>query len=150
MGKCNYYAIGYGMTKQEARRNAIEEDMIENGHQQGYSGTISSSTRECDKSKCIREPIKAKTCNVDKSIQKGARKWETVYVLSFDCMEMPVVTEKTQREAIKKAKEIAINYGCKVNINIKKRLVNSNSCIAIVTPKKNRIGKWEFTGLARE
>lgn len=162
MGRCNYYAIGYGMTEREALANAREMDLAESGHQDGYNGGIASSTGENDKSKCLVKPKKPKSCKVDKVVQKGARKWETVFRIEpkwgfsrrssgenlLDLRSAEVKT--TQGDAIKKAKEMALEFNQEFSVSIEKRLVDSDCCIATVTPNKSQMGKWEFTGIARE
>ena len=79
MGRCDYYIIGLGMTEAEARQDAMNTAEREYGHQEGYSGQINSSTGEDDRSRCLVKPKPAKTCNVEKYVQVGARKWETVF-----------------------------------------------------------------------
>jgi hypothetical protein len=153
MGRTNYSALGYGYTEREAYRNALEIDREHHGHQEGYSGTIGSSTHENDKAVCQRKPVIAKRCTVDKVTNKGTRKWKTVYVLSptvasmFDAVR---VVDGTQAEAIKKAKELALEKQCTYSIDIEKRLVHSSSTIATITPQKSVTGMWLFTGTARE
>ena len=156
MGRENYSAIGIGMTQQEAWDYAIRFDRTENGHQEGYTGTIGSATGEEDKAVCLIEPKPAKKCIVEKTEHKGARKWETVFVISprFDDPERfeqykYVEVKTTQGDAINKAKEMALRFGETFKINIEKHLIGQVSRIAIVTPKAAVMGKWKFTGLAR-
>lgn len=150
MGKCNYYDVGYGMTEREARQDAIETSRDEHGHEEGYSGTISSSTHDCDKSKCLKQPKVAKTCTVDKTVQKGARKWETIFFLSprwqQNCGTTVTLTDTTQGEAMKEAKRLALKHQIAYRVTIEKRIVGSNGDIAIITPKKSEKGKWAFSG----
>jgi len=153
MGRCNYSIIGYGMTESEAYNYALDSDRAENGHQDGYNGGISSSTHEDDKSKCLVKPKPAKRCKVEKKVQKGARKWETVYsfVVANDyCRSFESVSNCTQGEAIKRAKALALKNNCSVEIRIEKVLVDRDNKIAVVAPSKVVMGKWLFTGTARE
>lgn len=149
MGRCNYSAYGFGMTEQEARRDAINTDRTENGHQEGYTGTIGSSTEEtlC---KCITQPKPAKKCKVDKTVHQGARKWETRYIIASTIGDCYCGYGKTQGEAIKKAKEMALKTGYGYNINLEKVIVNGSNRIAAVYPKESTMGKWLFQGMARE
>ena len=75
MGRQSYSEVGYGFTEEEARQDAISNAQDEHGHEEGYSGGMNCSTGECDKVKCLKQPKLAKRCKVDKSVQKGARKW---------------------------------------------------------------------------
>jgi len=156
MGREHYSRVGYGFTEHEARQNAIAEATAENGNQEGYSGDINCDTGEDSQSKCLEKPVQAKTCIVDKTVQKGARKWETVFVISpiwgFSGHYNPrkhAEVKTTQGDAIKKAKAMAIEFGEEFGIEIEKRLIGSKSRIATVKPKKSKKGKWLFTGMAR-
>lgn len=163
MGRCTYYTIGFGMTESEARKDAINSDKEENGHQDGYTGGISSSTYENDKVKCLVKPKPAKTCTVDKPVQKGAKKWETVYKIApkwgFSGVyetRKNVSVKTNQGDAIKKAKAMALEFNEEFEITITKELVGSDPSfpigsnkIASISPKKSTTGKWRFTGTAR-
>jgi hypothetical protein len=147
MGRCDYHAVGHGFTEQEAYRDAVQSDRTMNGHQEGYSGSIGSSTHEDDHSKCIKKPVVSKRATVEKKPFIGTRKWETTFVITGDRTGR---TAKTQGEAIKIAKELAIQKQETITIDIEKRLVNGSSRIAVVSPKKSIIGEWKFWGVARE
>jgi hypothetical protein len=154
MGRCDYSQVGYGMTQSEAHRDALESDRNENGHQDGYSGGMSSSTDENDKVKCLVKPKQAKKCTVTKIKQEGTRKWETVYVCSpyrsYGTERCDIIHVKTtQADAIKKAKELALKHNVNYVINIEKHL-KGESKIATVAPAQSTQGKWLFTGTARE
>ncbi len=147
MGRCDYSAVGHGFTVQEARRDAIERDREYSGHQEGYSGTIGSSTDETEV-ECLIKPKIAKRATVTKTEVKGARKWETVFVIRGGD-EYRERTAKKQGEAIKLAKELAIQNQREYTIDIEKRLVGSTSRIACIQPKKSEMGQWRFSGEAR-
>jgi len=151
MGTQSYSAVGRGMTQAEARQNAVEQDRAENGHQEGYTGTIGSSRSDStEKVVCIKQPKKAKRCNVEKVVQKGARKWETVYVLDAWPSSIRNVVRGSQGDAIKKAKALALETGRSIRIDIEKRLVSTvGNKIAVVHPKKSEMGEWRFSGDAR-
>jgi len=159
MGSCNYSAIGHGMTESEAHQDAVRKDRDEHGHEEGYNGGISSSRHEDDKSKCLVKPMRSKTCKVEKQVQKGARKWETVFVIEPKHKwgfsngnynpRKHVAVNTTQGDAIKKSKAMALEFGEEFSITIEKRLSSGDSRIASVAPKKSQIGKWQFTGTAR-
>ena len=79
MGRQNFNVTAKGRTMDETQRNAIADAEAEYGHQEGYSGAINCATDL--HWECIKKPILSKRCKVDKSVQKGVRKWETVYVI---------------------------------------------------------------------
>ena len=154
MGREYYEEVGFGMTEREAYKNAVDIDREENGHQEGYSGTIGSATGEECKSKCLIKPKIAKQCNVEKNKQEGARKWVTVYEVnpfleSYRRHDNCIVVKSSQGDAMKKAKEMALEHNCAFIIDIKKEISNGTSRIASVSPKNSTTGKWLFTGLAR-
>lgn len=151
MGTQSYSAVGYGMTQSEARQNAVNQDLDYHGHQEGYTGSICSARSDStEKVVCIKKPKPAKRCSVDKVVQKGARKWETVYVLdAWPSNIRGGIIRGSQADAIKEAKALAIERGHSIGINIQKRLVTGDTKIATVTPKKSQQGKWRFSGDAR-
>ena len=153
MGRCNWSQIGWGINEREARKNALEEDRAENGHREGYSGSMSSSVYE-NTARCLEKPKVAKTCKIDKSVQTGARKWETVFVIEPQWSETGLGSETmrngTQGAAIKRAKELALRNQREYTVRIDKRLVAGSNLIAAVAPKKSKRGKWLFSGEARD
>jgi len=158
MGRCDYSQVGHGMTEQEARKDAHNDAAEEFGHHDGYGGGMNSSTHENDRSKCLVKPLQAKTCKVEKDVQKGARKWETVFKIEpkwgfSDGNYNPrhhAEVKTTQGDAIKKAKSMALEFNREFTIDIEKRIANGSSRIASVSPKKSRQGKWLFMGTARD
>lgn len=153
MGRCDYSQIGYGMTEQEARRNAIEEARIEHGDEEGYSGAMNCSTGEDDRVKCLEKPVTSKKCSVEKKVQKGARKWETVFVIEpawgDDFRGRKVLRNSTQGKALAEAKKMALEKQTEFIVRIDKQLIAGSSEIARIKPKKSQRGKWLFTGTAR-
>jgi hypothetical protein len=151
MGRCGFSQIGYGFTEQEAKRNAIEDAEAEYGHQEGYSGAMNCAT-DYTKIKCIQKPKIAKSCKVEKAVQKGARKWETVYVIEDAWGEFrpsKVLANCTQAEAIKQAKKLALEKQREMIVTIDKRLISGKDEVARIKPKKSERGKWLFEGEAR-
>jgi len=149
MGRTSFSTTGYGMTEREARRDACDDARDENGHQDGYSGDIQSSTYE--ESKCIVKPKPAKQCTVEHQNIGVTRKWETMFVISARCdfHGGELGWEKTKGAALKKAKELAIKHNKTMSIVIEKRLVGKGRDVASVSPKKSILGKWKFWGEAR-
>lgn len=150
MGRSNYCRTGYGMTEYEAKLNAIEEARRESGDQDGYSGDMNSATTH--NSKCIKKPKIAKRCKVEKNVQKGTRKWITVYVVepkwSSHCNAYEVV-KTSQGDAMKRAKELALKHNEEMVVTIDKQLDNGNNKIASVRPNNSERGAWKFWGEAR-
>jgi len=153
MGRTNYFVRARGYSENEARQNALADDREYNGHQEGYSGTICSSTGEADKVKCVKKPKLAKRCAVSKNVCKGARKWVTVYDVKpvyGSRVGQTARIKTTQGDAIKKAKELALKNQTAYQIFISKELENSKPEIAFIQPSKSEQGEWEFSGIARE
>jgi hypothetical protein len=153
MGRENYSQRGYGYTESEARKNAYESARDEYGHQEGYSGAMNCSDGSRDKVKCIKKPKIAKSCKVERVVQKGARKWETVFVVAPQWMrddrgDTEVLKNSTQAKALKRAKVLALKNHIEYQVRIEKCLVSGNAKIATVEPKKSERGEWLFTGLA--
>jgi hypothetical protein len=148
MGRQSYSQIGYGYTVEEARRDARASAENEYGHQDGYSGAMNCATSE-NTPKCLEQPKLSKTCKVDKMVQKGARKWETVFIIEDIRGNYMGLVRGTQGDAIKEAKRISLDGQMACNIRIEKRLVTGSDKIATITPKSSRVGKWLFTGEAR-
>ena len=146
MGRQQYCVEASGMTESEALRSAIEDANDELGHQEGYSGAINSDDGGM-KSKCLRKPKPAKRCNVTVTPQKGARKWETRYVI-LDWDERSHGSAPKQAAALKLAREIALKKDLHLMVVIEKRLVEGNSQVADVKPKNSTPGIYRFRGEA--
>lgn len=153
MGRCDFSQIGRGMTQREAERDATASAESEYGYQEGYSGAMNCRDyNEPMKVECLRQPKPAKRCKVEKTVQKGTRKWVTYYVLyvsTVDFNEREVGKDTTQGGAIKKAKDYALKHNVPVHISIEKRLEGGSTEVAIVRPNKSEIGMWRFSGTAR-
>ena len=149
MGRESYYCEAYGMSETAAHREACNEAMEINGHQEGYSGEINSA-REAH-SKCLIKPKAPKGATVEHFNNGVTRKWETVFIIkekhSFT-HGGEMGSAKTKGDAIKKAKELAVKHNCTMAITIEKRLVGKGREIADVKPKKSVMGKWKFWGEA--
>ena len=154
MGRQDYSQIGRGFTVEEARRNGRDDARDMYGDQEGYSGAMNCSTDDYTP-KCLKKPKIAKTCKVEKTVQKGTRKWETVFVIeqrwgfSGDNYPKGKTMRCTQGQAIKEAKKMALANQQEYTIRIDKQLVQGIEEIATVSPKKSEAGEWLFTGMAR-
>ena len=151
MGRCNFSRVGYGMTETEAYQNALRDAQMESGSHEGYSGDMNSACDDDMKTKCIRVPKISKRCTVDKTVQKGTRKWETVYIIQarFGRNDTYETVKTSQGDAMKRAKALALKTGEAMEVSIEKHLVNNSNRIAIVAPKESQMGAWRFTGTAR-
>ena len=150
MGRCNFSDVGYGMTEGEALRDAIRSANEEHGHEEGDSGHINSRDSAYPmKVKCLVKPKPAKTCKVEKSVHKGARKWVTKY-FAYTRDDRCIAENVSHAGIMGEARKYALEHNETVNIELKKVLVGSNPHIATVRPNKSQMGKWVFSGTARE
>lgn len=181
MGAVIIESYSKGKSISEAWNDLYESAEDYSGHQSGYSGDFNScrftkdltnrlkyiSKEELDEyieenvpkgeawGYCVTEPktnnnkIKSAVHNI---VQKGARKWETVYE-AMDSYGNVVVSAPTQTECIKKARAyVEKNNTKKLEIIISKRLSSGNHQCAIVEYKKSTNeapGKYKFIALAR-
>jgi hypothetical protein len=157
MGRTNYSIIGYGMTVEEARRDALARDREENGTQDGYSGGFSSSTGESDKCICLVKPVPAKRAKVERVPSKGALKWKTEYVALARIPgtggdEETVVAETTKGACITKAREAATARNIRLRLTVVKTAVGGYRAaeFAEIVPGPSVMGQWRFSGEARE
>ena len=104
---------------------------------------------------CVSAPKQNKNkikSTVENIVQKGARKWETLYE-AIDVEGNVVLTALTQTECIKKARAyVEKNNNGKLHINITKQLTSGNYHCATVKYKKSTtetLGKYKFIALAR-
>jgi len=181
MGACSIEVTARGKSMADAFKRAKEAAEEEYGHQQGYSGAINccelvgdvthkqgdfdeqdffhtwildhTSKREV-KGYCINKPIVNNNTVVTNYPQKGARKWETIYVgvTKFDGNQ--VCSDASQTECIKKARAwVEKNPNKEVNIMIKKKLIEGNNLVASIKYKKasdEKDGLYCFVGWAPE
>lgn len=144
MGRSTYTAYGHGMTESEALRDATERDRVENGHQDGYSGTIGSRTTI--NSKCVKQPKPAKKCLVTrlKNKPKFSKRFH------IHCQDHAFHDYKnTKPEAITRAKEMALKYGLRFVVETT-MIPDSSAEVAEITPAKSELGTWKFWGEARD
>lgn len=154
MGRTDYRVRAQGMTEADALRNAVEADRAENGHGDGYTGTIGSRTTY--NAKCVKQPKPAKKCTVEKK-PKVKIKWKKAFVVqpafgdpSQWGYQQVDDTPETKGEAIKRAKEMALKFGKAYKIKIDMQPDKADTTLAVVTPLKSEQGVWEFWGEARD
>lgn len=185
MGATTFTSRGRGMSAAKVFSQLQDEAEQEYGHQQGYSGEINCTelTRDItaeykrakDKKKFINDmlyevpkrdswvieikPPKSNTNKVKSKVttnpQKGARKWETRYVIyrRFGMDERSLGYGLTQGEAIKKARKLAEENQERYSIYLEKVLVVGSSKIADVEYKqsgKETQGEYLFLVCAPE
>lgn len=80
-------------------------------------------------------------CNTNENIAKGARKWDTKYVVYVNGKEIQLFDGKT--EAMQFAKQYAIDNDTEVNVELEKRLNGSASRVADIKPMKKHVKKIE-------
>ena len=149
MGRTTYSIEATGMSVQEARRNALEADRDERGHQEGYSGGYSCSTGESDREVCLVAPVPAKRATFVRAIKRGPVKWETRYVALELFSRNCAVSEKTQGECVKRAKDYSAKHNVPLVIEVVKIAVSGAPRLGEVTPGRCVVGRWRFTGEAR-
>jgi hypothetical protein len=84
--------------------------------------------------------------------QKGAKKWETLYIGYTGFDESQVCSGKTQGECVKKARQYSDTHKCTVRLGITKVLTKGSSNIGKVEYKPAKgesLGKYLFIGDAR-
>jgi hypothetical protein len=96
-------------------------------------------------SKPIKNDLKIKT-EVKRYPNKGARKWETRYVVYSNTYDSePHGSFKFQDEAIKKARELCENMYYGFRVDIEKHLISDKVTVAQITYKKSskqKDGRW--------
>lgn len=131
-------------------------------HRYAYSLIEDDDDRVCDKwgpAGCIVItegkpntiiPTKVKTENF---IFKGAREWETWYVL-YDGAYKTIAKSKYKDEAVMMAKDRSLKGQIKIDIVLEKRLKGSSPLVATISPvevKANSVmGKYLFFGWASD
>jgi hypothetical protein len=164
---------------QDAFKYAYAYAEDEYGHQQGYSGAINSCEFTKDVTHMLKNmkpnqlidyiekhvpkreawgfwltPPKVNTNKVKSKVtvnpQKGARKWETIYVAYHRGDQ--ILSDSSQTNCIKKARAyVEKNPNTRLTIQIEKRLVSGNQNCATVEYKSSSnesAGVYVFVGLA--
>lgn len=97
------------------------------------------------------EPKAGEQCSTENHPAQGTRKWETKHNVYAENPNIPGEFKKvdgyaTKGDAMKKAKEVSLQFQTKVKIKIEKELAGENSNIeAVITPKGAAPGEWEIT-----
>lgn len=120
-----------------------------------YDEAINKLHKPCVIGICTKEPKKNKNkvkSVVNRTPQKGTRKWVTKYV-GTDWDGMPVCEANTLTECIKKARAHTEKTQQRVYIDIEKRLETGNKRCATVEYKKSKseeLGTYIFFGWAAD
>jgi hypothetical protein len=150
---------GEGWTEKEALADAMKDDQDEYGHGEGYGGGF-GSMREIEKTKIVRKPKRAKRVKVEKStVRKGPVKKQFVLSKKWGWSsdrQQPIDNDRrlskgydTQGEALKMARELALEYGVAISIDLKAFCVGDTH-LAEVMPMGGQKGIWEFKIAFRE
>lgn len=172
-----------GKSMNDAFNEAYHDAEDEHGHEQGYSGYINCTrlsrdvTREykaaSDKRKFVDdlhdrmesgscygvelEPPKQNTNKVKTQVtvtpQKGAKQWETRYVVEPNWEHREIASEKTQGVAIKMARAYAEKHETTCKIYIQKIMIKGNPKVAEVAYKPSKTqknGKYLFIYAAKD
>ena len=91
----------------------------------------------------MKKPMLPKLARVKNFIQVGDRKWATVYRIRDESSKICFTVDKFH-EAVKQAKQMAIENIKSYYITIDKTLINADPRVAVVTPGKNYKGKFKF------
>jgi hypothetical protein len=176
MGTSKFTVHGEGTSMKDAFQRLYDEAKEEHGNDI-YNGDINTTELSGDKTNaynlakdknkflnelmlnidkrdtygiCLKPP-KANTNKVKTKVnvmpQKGAKKWETRFVVTESWTDNQVGYGKTQGEAIKKARAHTEKTQHNTNITIEKVLVTGKTLIAQVEYKKSTkesLGKYLF------
>lgn len=85
MGACTFRNTGYGQTMREAYSNLCEDALEEYGHQEGYNGTISTTSGFRDVTSDFKRSGKSLQNFIDDNIDR-AEKWGSCLAI---CIEEP-------------------------------------------------------------
>jgi hypothetical protein len=148
-GEINNCELERDVTRQynEAKNKTkfIEETMHNLENRVAYGITLKEPKSSTNKIKSV----------VDVNTNKGARVWETRYVVynSYDESERSIASEKTQGAAIKKARAHTEKTQRRTSVYLEKVLVKGSTSIATVSYKASKTetkGKFLFIVAAPE
>lgn len=143
---------GQGWTEKEALDNAMQEDLAEYGHGEGYGGGW-NSVRDVVKTKRVRAPKRPTKVKVTKqTVKKGpvekafviSTRWHTEGYGDLQRDRRFTAHYKTQATVLKAAKELALEYGTALMISLA-AFCQGNTHLADVVPEKGQKGVWNFT-----
>lgn len=97
MGACNFENIGRGKTMQDAYKDLCESALEECGHQNGYNGTISTTTGFIDVTNEFKASKKSLRDFVDENTDR-ARKWGPCLAI---CIEEPKANTNKVKSQVK-------------------------------------------------
>ena len=140
---------GEGWTEREALMDALDNDEREYGHQDGDGGGAGSMRGVVD-TKMVRKPVRAKRVKIKKStVRKGpvkkafvlSRVWHGSSSISRDKRFYTQYT--TQGDAMKAARELVLEYGEELSIDLKAFCVGDTH-LANIVPQGAQPGLWRF------
>jgi hypothetical protein len=91
----------------------------------------------------LRKSKPPKVAKVTRVVQKGPRKWKTIYRVRKIDGSIVFSADKFM-DSLKMAKKMAIEKVTEYQVTIDKSLVNSDPKVAMVVPGKHREGRYRF------
>jgi hypothetical protein len=167
MGASWFQQTGYGKTLDDAYNSACEEAEVEYGHQEGYNGTISTTsgvrdiTEEYKRSKldleqfvrskvevlgkrnccsiCLQEPVgnKNKTKSQVENLFTPGTKKWVLKYVVYDDRLQMITSCDTKGEAVKKGREYTEKHQSSTYICMEKTLDKGSKKVAKITYKKS-------------
>jgi len=167
MGASWFQQVGYGKTLNDAYNSACEEAEVEYGHQEGYNGTISTTsgvrdiTEEYKRSKldlekfvrskvemlnkrdccsiCLQEPVgnKNKTKSQVEHLVTPGTKKWVLKYVVYDDSLRMITSCDTKGEAVKKGREYTEKHQSSTYICMEKTLDKGNKKVAIIKYKRS-------------
>jgi hypothetical protein len=167
MGASWFQQVGYGKTLDDAYKRSCEEAEDEYGHQEGYNGTISTTTyakditQEYHRSKldleqfvrskmemlnkrdccaiCLQEPVgnKNKTKSQVEHLVTPGTKRWVLKYVVYNDALQMITSCDTKGEAVKKGREYTEKHQSSTYICMEKTLDKGNKKVAIIKYKKS-------------
>lgn len=95
-----------------------------------------------DEVETVKELQMSGRCNVNENIVKGARKWLTQYVIytyGEQGDKFEIAAHEKKGDAMKEAKQYAMDNDCDTWVSLEKRLDGSPSLVADISPIKKEV-----------
>lgn len=136
--------VGRGWNEREALNDAVEEVQREEGQRYQF--------REVIKTKQLKAPKKPSKVKVEKSkVRKGpVEKFFNIELHTGSSFNRDILHDrrynkqyKTQKDVLKAAKELALEYGETLRISLEARCLGETE-LATVIPEKGQLGEWLF------
>lgn len=182
MGACTFQHKTSSRSMNDAYQDLFDESVYENGHDSyngtiSTTSGIRDVTNMFKRSKLsldkfihtigleetqkwgdawgieIKKPrLKKIKAKVDNIVTKGARKWETRYII-YDYQMTEITYKLSKGDAITKAKKLALKNNQRYSIRLEKHIIKSDNLVARVyaeIPKTEKLGEYVIFGWAAE